>query len=271
MRFLSSSRSRGGMLLVCLALVGGTGCITTAVVQNVQRHNNALEKERERQQRIAALSPRAQAGDPRAMTALAQALVSAEERPNNDMPRALTLLSSAAEQGDGLAQAMLGDLLTAGSVQFSRYLVSDWQRDRVRGIALLKKAALQACRFTPPGRTDEYRPVIVPADRLANLYGFDHQVEQARLWRARSIVHCGVPDPTSLTFAINLAKTEEERQERFALVLLTKSGPAIETARSRTRLTPDDILPAERKAEALRRLVAESEKLEPPPARKELP
>lgn len=271
MRFLSSSRSRAGMLLVCLALVGGTGCITAAVVQNVQHHNNAREKERERQQRIAELSPRAQGGDLRAMTALAHALVSAEERSNNDMPRALALLSSAAEQGDGLAQAMLGDLLSAGSVQFSRYLVSDGQRDRTRGIALLKKAALQACRFTTPGRTGEYRPVIVPADRLAKLYGFDRQAEQARLWRARSIVHCGVPDPTSLSFAINSAKTGEERQEGFALLLLTKSSAAIESAKSRTRLTAEDIPGAERKAEELRRLVAESEKHDPPPTRKDLP
>jgi TPR repeat protein len=258
------------MLVVAPALVGGTGCITASIVDASRHRSDVRDRERERRQRIVALSPRAEAGDLAAMTSLAQALMSAEDRTRNDVPRAQALLSRAAEGGDGLAQAMLGDMFAVGVVQFATsYLPSSGQRDP-RGIVLLQKAAAQACRFKLPGGSKEHRILLEPADRLANIFFTDDLAEQERLWRARSILHCGQPVPFTLSYRVNGAHTAVEKQGRFAMLLLTKSSADIERARTMAKLTPEDVAAAERQAEELRRLVAESERQYPAPSRKEV-
>jgi hypothetical protein len=233
---------------------------------------NLATQERERQQRIAALSPRADAGDVRAMTALAQALMSAEDRTRNDVPRGVALIGRASELGDGLAQAMLDDMYAVGVVQFATSYLSRSQWGDPRGAALLKSAAAQACRFVVD-QGDKERPLVLePADRVANISSTAHLPEQKKLWRARSILHCGVPDPYTLSaWVVGARDTPAERQAAFALVLLTKSPKNIEDARTGAHLTPDDVAAGERQADELRRLVAESEKQYPAPTHKELP
>lgn len=272
MTFLSSSGRRAGILLVALALVGGTGCVTTLVtsmvVSDMHDRREVREKERKRLERIAELTPRAEAGDAHAMTSLAQALMSAQERSQNDMRHALGWLSRAAVQEDALAQAMLGDLLSLGTVQSSGARLKTSQLDHARGIALLQKAAVQACTFFPPREGEESSPLIQPADRLGGLFEFDHYDAAARLWHARSILHCGVPSAYALSSKVKLATTAEQKQARFAMLLLTGSGSDIE--RARPMLAQEDVEAAERQAAELRRLVAQSEQEYPVPRQKEI-
>ena len=268
MRFLSSSRTRAGTLLVCLALVGGTGCITAAVVDNVHASSAARERERERHQRIAVLTPRAEAGDLDAMTSLAQLLLSAEAGRDIDMPRALAWLSRSADRGDVVSQALLGDLLSYGSVQPARGWVPPAQLDRDRGIALLQKAAVQDCRYLAPREAGLYQAIIEPALRLGEIYRFHHFDADARLWYARSVVHCGAPNLLALYDNFDRARTTAERQEAFAMLLLSGSDDDIERARKTNKLTPEQLAEAERQAAELRRMVAASEQQYPVPARK---
>jgi hypothetical protein len=256
------------MLLVCLALVGGTGCITAAVVDNVRAQKAAREREHERLQGIAALTPRAEAGDLDAMKSLAQLLLAAEEGRNIDMPRALAWLSRSADRGDALSQALLGDLLAPGSVQPARAWMPAAQRDRDRGIALLQKAAVQACRYWAPSEAGLYQATVEPAQRLGEIYRLDHLDAAARLWHARSVVHCGAPNLLSLYDSFNRAHTTAERQEGFAMLLLSGSDDDIERARKTNELTPEQLAEAERQAAELRRIVAASEQQYPVPARK---
>jgi hypothetical protein len=268
----SASRARAGMLILALALIGGAGCITRDVARNMQYQNDLREQERERQQRIVELSPRAYAGDVRAMTSLAQAVMSAEDTTRNNVPRAVELLERAAQSGDGLAQAMLGDMYVTGVVQFATSYLPRSQWNDPRGAALLKSAATQACRFVVYTGGKERPLVLEPADRLANMGFTDNRPEQESLWRARSVLHCGVPNPFDLSLRVVGARaTPEGRQAKFAMVLLTKSATDIENARTRAGLTPDDVAAGERQADELRRRVAESEKQYPAPPVKELP
>ena len=71
MMLLRSSLSRAGVLFLALAAIGSTGCITTAIVNNVQYRNALREQEAARQRRIAALEPLAAAGDALARVNLA--------------------------------------------------------------------------------------------------------------------------------------------------------------------------------------------------------
>jgi TPR repeat protein len=267
---IKASRTRAGMLVLALALVGGTGCITTAIVQDVQQKNAVRRAEEARQRSIADLAPSAERGDPVAQRELGEALLSAPDTAVNDLPRAISWLSRAAEQGDGRAQALLGDMLASGSTRFRVYTVLPaGLRDRKRGIALLQRAATQACRSTDPGTRMGYYGSIELADQVSTYLEADHRIEESRLWRARSVMHCGVPNPGTLAFRAERERTApESRIAWLALLMLTNSRTHIDAAKARMSL--DTIAAAEREAAELRGAVAQSEQQYPAPRRKEM-
>jgi hypothetical protein len=265
-----ASRTRAGMLVVALALVGGTGCITTAIVQNVQHNNRLREAEAARQDSIARLAPSAERGNAPAQRELGEALLSAHDTRLNDLSRAISWLSRAAEQGDGRAQALLGDMLASGSTRFQVYSVLPaGLRDRKRGIALLQRAATQACRFKDPGTSMGYYGSIELANQVSTYLEADRRIEESRLWRARSVMHCGVPNAVTLASRAESERTApESRIAWLALLMLTDSSTQIDAARA--RMKPETLAAAEREAAELRAAVAQSEQQYPAPRRKEM-
>ncbi|WP_322404209.1 hypothetical protein [Massilia luteola] len=267
MTFLSDSRARGGMLILALAFIGGTGCVAIDAVNKNRYERQKRDAEADRQRRIAEQTPAAAAGDPAARTALAYALVSASDRRQDDAPRALALLEQAAAQDYGMAQAMLGEILTGSAVflHVPRRFPPD-PRALTRGIALLQRAATKACSYRPgPGIYH-----VEPAQRAAQMLGVAGLPDESLLWRARGIVHCGGANAGYLASQAESKYIKPvERTETLALLTLTGNAKAI--AEARAALPADTVAAAERLAADLRRQVAASERDYPAPPRKELP
>jgi len=259
-----SIRTRAGLLVVACALVGGTGCITTALIDSARANDAARRHEVLRQQRIREATPRAEAGDPAAMTALADALMDAFPAVPPDVPRARAWLERAAEAGYAPAQVRLGEMLVMGRNDAGNYGAVDPVL-RARGIVWLQKAASQACSVPGPhGRSME---AALYASRFLDIAG---QAADARLWRARSVVHCGSPGADVLAArASSTGSSQQTRREALAMLMLTGDRARIEHARA--TLAPDDVAAAEREAAALARRVADSERDFPAPHRKDTP
>jgi hypothetical protein len=267
-----SSRTRAGMLIVALALVGGTGCITTAIVQDVKQQNRIREAEEARQKDIARLTPLADAGDPAAATALVRALLAFRKPVPVDQARVFALLSGAAGKNYGPAQALLGDILISGHFQtvYPQVNVEPRFQDRERGFELLRRAASQACTFTrSPGAEYYYYGAIRPAAQLSAQLGRNGHGDEARVWTARSVMHCGEPSAQNLAWRITPKNaTPQQRTEALALMLLTQDAERI--AKAEVDMPGDQVAAARRDAEQLRRQVAQSEQQYPAPKRKEM-
>lgn len=262
-------------MLLSLALIGGTGCITASIV--TQARNDAYRREREKteqadsQSRITAARADAAGGDPAASVRLALALL----RPvagvaKYDIEQALQLLDQAARQDDGRAQYVLGWIYVAGngdSLNRDRRLAApaDWKR----GVALLKQAAGHACTYTRDANSNR---VFDVASDISRLYrqGIDMPQDpaQADLWRARSALHCprSYPSqpryitptmsaaPDALVWARLDPRTEKTRPQIDDLLKIMK---------------PDEIAAAEAQEHRLRQAVTESERLYPAPPSRE--
>lgn len=266
---MKAPRARAGMLVVALALVGGTGCITTAVVQNVQKNNRLREAEQERQKNIARLAPLADTGDPAAATALVRELLSFREPMPVDQARVFALLSAAARKNYGPAQAILGEILVEGNFEtvYPRAAVEPRFRDREGGIEWLKRAATQACTYRSDSRGYYRYTWTQPASRVSFVLASSGRDDEARVWQARSIMHCGEPDARRVYWPIGTARaTPQERTKAFTLVLLTQDAAFI--AKAEAIMPAEEVAAARREAEQLRRQVAQSEQQYPAPSRK---
>ena len=265
MKRLSDSRTRGAMLMLALALVGGTGCVVIDAANKSRYERQQRDAEAERQRRIADLTPAAERGDPAARSALAYALISPSDPAQADAKRALALLEQAAAQDDGMAEALLGQVLTGIRFGVYRHFPAT-ARDVTRGIALLRRAATKACVYRPGREFDS----IEPAARVAHFLGTSGRPDESRLWHARSILHCGRSTGVDLAWQAKSAyATYPQRTEALALLILTGNAKAI--AEARATLSADDAVAADRLADDLRRQVAASERDFPAPPRKELP
>ena len=265
----SSARVRAGMLVLALALIGGLGCAAIGTAGNARYESQQQAFEAQRVRSVAELTPAAEAGDPAAMVLLAQAMLS--PRSQGSMPEALDWLSRAAARNDGPAQALLGDVLASGHVSFGSFvtLPEAW-RDRARGLDLLRKAASQACRFKLPAANGRPTLIIEPALKLADYLRVDGEPVQARVWHARSVVHCGSPGADHMASILTKLHPRPEAQvELFSLLLLLGDAAAIVEASP--SLTPENRAAAAREAAGLRSLLAESERRYPAPKHKELP
>jgi hypothetical protein len=265
MKRSTDSRVRGGMLILALAFVGGTGCVVIDAANQARYRQQQQDEEAARRRRIADLTPAAERGDPAARAALAYALVSPSDPAQADRQRALALLEQAAAQDDGMAEALLGELLVG--IRFGAYRhFPTTAHDATRGIALLRRAATKACVYRPgPGPY-----TIEPAARVGHVLGTAGRPDESRLWHARSILHCGRTTGVDLAWQAKSAyATYPQRTEALALLTLTGNAKAIADARA--TLPPDDAAAADRLAADLRRQVAASERDFPAPPRKELP
>lgn len=267
---LADRRTRATIVLVGVLLIGGTGCITTALVSQARQRNHLRDIENRRQARIAALAPAAEAGDAVAMRRVAANLLAAAELDTPTVRRALALLEKAAGLGDADAQAMLGQMLITGKIS-SRYnapTLPSTPGDRERGAALLRQAATRACRFAGDPEDPGYR--VFPAPQLTSYHEAQRDERQAALWQARGILHCGVPNVRSLAWrGTQEGSTPAQRIDALSWLLL--AGDAEHAGHVKARLAPADIAIAEEKAAELRRLVAASEQQYPAPPRKTSP
>lgn len=261
---LRSTLARSGVLFLALAGIGSTGCITTAVVNNVQYQNRLRAQEAARQHRIAELEPAAAAGDAKARVTLANDLLSSPDRNPRDLRRALALLEQAVAQDYGPALGRLGDILVnAGAGNYS--LPVDL-RDRERGIVLLQRAFTRGCRAGSGGNNGE----LDPAWKAGLALDAAGRPEQALVWRARSILACYSPTPGFLFYeATSRQVAQAKRTDALAILLLTRDADAI--AKARAAVPADEFAAAERRAADLQREIADSERDYPSPPRKEQP
>jgi TPR repeat protein len=257
---LRSKLPRAGALLLALACVGSTGCITTSIVSNVQYQNRLREMEAARQRRIAALEPKAAAGDAEARFALANELLAGPGQDQAALRRALALLEQAAAQDYGPAMGRLGRILAEG--RGGNYVsVPPDLRDRERGIVLLQRAFAHGCNLASVG---------CPAERASLALANAGRPEQARIWRARGILECGTSRPAYLLWESTGTHVEPARRaDALAILLLTRDTDTIATARN--AMSADDFAAAERHAAELQRQIAASERDYPGPPRKEQP
>jgi hypothetical protein len=265
MMLFRSSLSRAGVLFLALAAIGSTGCITTAIVNNVQYRNALREQEAARQRRIAALEPVANAGDAKARLALADELLSGPDQSEATLRRALSLLAQAAAQDNGRAQGQLGEILAEGQVGNFGPLPSDL-RDRERGIALLQRASTHGCSNETSGTLRGLNSAWVASVGLDAV----GRPDEARVWRARAILHCRDSTSAHLLWEATTPQTAPARRaESLAILLLMRDAQAI--AKAKETVTPDDFAAAERLAQDLQRAIAASERDYPAPPRKEQP
>lgn len=251
--------------MLALALVGGTGCVVIDAANKNRYERQQRDAEADRQRRIADLTPAAGRGDPAARSALAYALLTPAGASQADVSRALALLEQAAAQDDGMAQALLGEILTGTRIGPYRHFPATL-RDIDRGTLLLRRAATKACTYRPaPGDFPHH-----PAMRAGQVLGRAGRADESRLWQARSILHCGRTAGVDLAWqAKSRYATSAQRTE--AMALLTLTGNAKAAAEARATLPADDAAAADRLADDLRRQVAASERDYPAPPRKELP
>ncbi|MCS0582439.1 hypothetical protein NX784_12635 [Massilia pinisoli] len=260
MTLLRSTLPRAGALLLALACVGSTGCITMTVVDNVQRRNAAREMEAARQRRIAALEPAAAAGDAKARVALADELLAGSGQDPAELRRALALLEQAAAQDDGLAMGRLGTILAEGRAG-TYFTLPQGLRDRERGIVLLQRAFAHGCDLAGVGN---------PAGRAGLALARAGRPEQARIWHARGILACGASSSAYLLWEATGAHIEPARRaDALAILLLARDTETI--AKARPSVSAEDFAAAERRAAELQRQIAASERDYPGPQRKEQP
>jgi hypothetical protein len=264
MTLLSDSRARGGMLILALAFIGGTGCVAIDAVNQARYRQQQHDLEAARQRRIADLAPAAERGDAAARTALAYALLTPFDAGQADGPRAQALLEQAAAQDDGMAETLLGVMLAGSRVGSYRHFPATPQ-EAARGTALLQRAATKACVYRPG--LSYVR--IEPAQRVEQMLDAAGRRDEARLWRARRIVHCGAA-AGSLSWQVKSAQAAPA-QRTEAMALLTLTGDAKAIAEARATLPAADAAAAERLAADLRRQVAASERDYPAPPRKDYP
>ncbi|MBW8900564.1 MAG: sel1 repeat family protein [Massilia sp.] len=256
--------ARSGVLFLALAGIGSTGCITTAVVNNIQYQNRLREQAAARQRHIAELEPIAAAGDARARVALANELLSSLDRDARDLRRALALLEQAVAQDYGPAQGRLGEILADGRAGNGSLPVD--LRDRERGIVLLQRAFALGCSAASNGTVGGLDPAWKAGLALA---AAGHP-EQALVWRARSILGCHSSRPGFLFWdATSRDTAPAQRTDTFAILLLTRDEHVI--AKARAAVPADEFAAAERRAADLERQIADSERDYPAPPRKEQP
>jgi len=255
-----SSRARGGLLVLALALVGGPGCaLILHVAQAGQDAKDAVHSV-QRNARMAWLKPRADKGDPAALAELGGIMLSMADQGTPDEQRGLELLSSGADKGDARGQAVLAE--------WSLYHEPNNPSVVARSIPMLQRAATQACRFKRYGITS--KGPISPYHTLVHFLERTERMDEARLWEARGVMHCKEPDAQLLA---RQASVDGSRWSKplpaLALLLLTDSPADIKAGTAGH--DPALLEAARREAARLRELVARSEYDYPAPTRQELP
>lgn len=259
-------------LLLGLMLIGGTACFSLQQTTSPEEIARIQAQQREIQRaHVEKLEHDAGAGDLAAATNLAHVYLYGTYGATRNAAKARELLERAAAASYAPAQADLGWILLAGRTSRSIGQVEGLQSelDPERGMALLK-ASLPGttCIYLPGPKQEQSHPYLRPGaeNDIAEIYRegklVPRDIALARLWLARSLIHCRYPT------AIMLATPERygiaaSPIDRLAWLLLLPPSPQLEAARSAA--TPEDMQAAQLQAAAFRTAVAESEKQYPAP------
>lgn len=266
MRQSRDKTSRILRLVLCLSLIGGIGCFTTSRVMTPDEQIAARQAAAERsRQAIETLQRNAATGDVLATTRLGIDYIGGYLGLSQDAPKGVLLLQQAVAKQYAPAEYTLGWLyldgrISNGGLQIAPELIA---RDPVRGMGLLKQSASHACTTAP------ITPVAQTANLINSLYRqgrlVDADFKQADLWRARSILHCQVPNQQFVVSMFLNPNLMTPQSQIDAMTLLLLMPPSDAATRLQSTLNPEAMRTANDSAEALRRAVADSEKQYPAP------
>jgi TPR repeat protein len=254
-RFLAGERSRAGILIVAASLIGGTGCVTSAVVSHVQAQQNLHDWQARQELENTNLRAAGRLGDSSAMTRLGWYQLTGTHRGiPADAKAGMALLEQAAARPFAPAQYRLGNLLVEGE-----YGVAP---DPARGLELIKRAATGACVV---GFSKE-EIFGYPAWRAGMLLRdggryVTRDSSEAELWIARSVMHCHYPEVYGL--AVPAAGLGAEQRALKQLALAQLAGRT--TLPGQPAVSPEQMQEAAREARRLRQRVLDSETRYPAP------
>lgn len=254
-RLLAGERSRTGILIVAASLVGGTGCVTSAVVSHAQAQQNLHDWQARQELENTDMRQAARLGDSNAMTRLGWYQLTGTRHGIPADPKAgMALLEQAAARSFAPAQYRLGNLLISGA--------NGVTPDPARGLELIKRAATGACVV---GFSKE-EIFGYPAWHVAMLLReggryLDRDSAQSELWMARSVMHCHYPEAYGLVVpAAGLdAGQRAVKQLAFAQLAGRTTLPGQPAASS------EQMQEAAREAMRLRQRVRDSETQYPAP------
>lgn len=273
MRLLKHKHTRIGALIVCLSLIGGTGCITSAIIENA-RQKEAMQKYADQQKKtVDGYKVNAAKGDLFAITRLGLEYISGSQALPQDIPAGIQLLEQAVEKQYALAEYSLGWLLLAGrdSYHWKTLTTDQLPRQTDRGILLLKLSATRACAVS---ETNDGRSGNTPAFDISKVYREGRLVakdlDQANLWLARSVIHCRYPNIYVIksTFPTSKSAPLQAQIDLMSWILLIPADSANAKKMaidSQPVLAPEDLAKAQTQAAHLRQIVLDSEKQYPAP------
>lgn len=269
MRLLVHDRARAGLLIICLSLIGGTGCITASIINNAQNKAARQAYAEKRKKEIEDYKLAAEQGDLHATTRLGIEYIRGLPGIDLNIPQGVSLLEQAAAKQYGPAEYALGSLLVMGRSDYQWVSSASGQLSLqpLRGIALLKQSATRACAYSLLSANQNNR---FPAYEISELYRSGRIIaedkEQADLWLSRSILHCRHPNAYVIQnkFFTPKAATPQAQIDTMAWLLMMPSSDV--KAKLQAVMSPADMQTAERQMTRLRQAVIESEKQYPAPA-----
>lgn len=240
------------MVVVALALIGGTGCISTMI----QNQRGAAAYRTSWDEKVAALEAKSARGDMNARVGLALQLTS-NYAGTSQFPRGVALLKEAVQENNPWAEFILGRIMVRGAGIGGYAETSKPFRDVERGWELLRRAASQSCRYSIGHRTES------STDVFAGLFSDDRVMikpapEETALWRARGVLHCGFPSPDAMYWRFTSeSKNPAAQTEELALLMLLPPRSS-ELAKAQSLASADMLEAARLRSTALRRMVDES-------------
>jgi len=161
--------------------------------------------------------------------------------------------------------AALAPAAEAGNAKARVALANELLDDPVQDKTALQRAATRGCGAGPKATLEGLDPAL----KVANALEEAGQPEQARVWRARSVLDCRTSEPAALLWRAVPGRFYPDRHAESMAILLTRDAESI--AKARAAVPPEEFAAAERLAAELQQQVAASERDYPAPPRKDKP
>jgi len=260
---MHKKNSRAAILLVCLALIGGTGCITTAVVNSIEQQAAQNRLRELRKKEIEADLDGAAKGDLMAMTRAGLDYLrgypyyldpGAAPILARDLKKGLGLLEQASAQNFGPAQYVLGEVLINDGV-LAMKLTERIPPDPTRGLELIKQASTRICEMS---RMTDYHFMDNPSSAVSAIYRNGRQqiatdVDQADNWAVRAILTCHV----------HTRFFTGDRVKNLSFYMLQNDKPMLDSQVA--NMPPDQVEKARAKLPQLRAAATALEQIYPAP------
>ena len=264
-----NARTRAGLLIIALSLIGGTGCITMAVVESAKQASAQRAAQEQHKATVESYRSAAAQGDVAGMTQLGLEYLAQTTAVGRDVARGMALLEQAVARQYGPAEYALGLIL----LNHARTSPGNppVPTDPTRGMALIKRAASRACEYRMVSSVVDLSD---PASTIQYLYRSNtsayRDLAQANLWFSRDIVHCQKGNAYSVRNVIlpNTQVTAQDQTETLAWLQLLPAA-ALGKDDVAKGLTLADPAAAQRRAAQLRQAVADSERDYPAPSQKQ--